>query len=92
MRIVDQVRPGTYAAETAYNPNITERVRSTSPGWSARITSLAARFWSRMRRKREVRLAITRLDVLDDRTLKDIGLHRSQVESAVTHRERYGFL
>jgi uncharacterized protein YjiS (DUF1127 family) len=45
-----------------------------------------------MRRKREVRLAMTRLEALDDRTLKDIGLHRSQVESAVTHRDRYQFL
>ena len=37
------------------------------------------------RRQRE---AIATLRGLDDRMLKDIGIHRSQIESVVSYRER----
>jgi uncharacterized protein YjiS (DUF1127 family) len=65
------------------------RARTTSPGWSAKVVASVARFWSKMRDERETRLTMTKLEALDDHMLKDIGLHRSQVESIVRHRESY---
>ncbi len=38
------------------------------------------------------RTAIAKLRSLDDRMLKDIGLHRSEIEAAVSGRERPIFL
>jgi uncharacterized protein YjiS (DUF1127 family) len=79
----------------ASQPRMTEaaersaRARTASPGWSAKVAASVARFWSRMRQERETRLTMTQLEALDDHTLKDIGLHRSQVESVVRHRESY---
>ena len=52
-------------------------------------TSSIARFWARMRRERNVRRTMVRLSALDDWTLKDIGLHRSQVESVARHGDLY---
>ena len=51
--------------------------------WLARIASTIARFWSRRHRVRHVRLMSTELQALDDRMLKDIGLQRCQIASAV---------
>jgi uncharacterized protein YjiS (DUF1127 family) len=63
--------------------------QTASPSWSTRITSPIVRFWFWMRYERQVWLKITALQALDDRTLKDIGIHRSQIESAVRHTDRY---
>jgi uncharacterized protein YjiS (DUF1127 family) len=52
-------------------------------GWLARIASTIARFWSRGRRERHTRLMSAELQALDDRMLKDIGIHRCQIGSAV---------
>lgn len=64
--------------ETATNQTMTP-TRHTSP---------IGRFWSRIRRERNVRRTIASLSALDDMTLKDIGLHRSQIGSVA----RYGNL
>ena len=65
----------------------------TSPpsGWLARIASNFASFWSRSRRKRHAWVMSAELQALDDRMLKDIGLQRFQIESAVLHSERLGW-
>lgn len=63
--------------------------RSATPGWSARLTSPVARFWSRMRYERRVRLTIAKLEELDDQTLKNIEIHRSQAASVARHGDRY---
>jgi uncharacterized protein YjiS (DUF1127 family) len=65
--------------------------RTASPGWSATIASPFISFWSRMRRARMIRLTITRLEALDDHILKDIGLHRSQIESVARHYDRHNW-
>jgi uncharacterized protein YjiS (DUF1127 family) len=56
-----------------------------SPGWRPWLASIAARLWTRMREARERRRSIAALHALDDRTLKDIGLARHQIEHAVIY-------
>jgi uncharacterized protein YjiS (DUF1127 family) len=48
------------------------------------IGGLLARFFSWRRRTR----AVAELSGLDDRMLKDVGIHRSQIESAVREETR----
>jgi uncharacterized protein YjiS (DUF1127 family) len=61
--------------------------RATPGGWIKRVKSEVAKVWSSMRFERRVRLTMTALARLDDRTLKDSGLHRSQIESVARHRD-----
>jgi uncharacterized protein YjiS (DUF1127 family) len=63
--------------------------QTASPSWSARIASPIVRFWYWMRYERRVWFTITRLQALDDHMLKDMGIHRSQIESVVRHTDRY---
>jgi uncharacterized protein YjiS (DUF1127 family) len=58
-------------------------------GWLARIASSITGVWSRLRQKRNARLMSAELRALDDRMLKDIGLQRCQIGSAVLHGERF---
>jgi uncharacterized protein YjiS (DUF1127 family) len=70
---------------------LNHRHGDTSPlplDWLARIASTIARFWSRSRLERHVRLMSAELRALDDRMLKDIGLQRCQIESAIPHGGR----
>ncbi len=64
-------------------------VQIASPAWNARIISRLVMLWARMRRAQNIRRTITTLESLDDRTLKDIGMHRCQIQSVVTHRDRH---
>jgi len=66
------------------------RYGDTSPltfNWLTRIASTIARFWSRRRWERHARRMIAELQALDDAMLKDIGIHRCQIESAVLNGE-----
>ena len=51
--------------------------------------SRLARFWSKLCREWEVSSTVRRLEALDDRTLKDMGLDRSEIQSVAQHRDRY---
>lgn len=65
---------------------LNHRYGDTSPrpfDWLARVASAIARFWTRSRQKRHERLMIAELQALDDRTLKDIGIYRCEIEGAV---------
>ncbi len=52
---------------------------ASGPGWGAWALSAPGRIWSALRRARDRRRARLRLESLDDATLKDIGIHRSQI-------------
>jgi uncharacterized protein YjiS (DUF1127 family) len=53
---------------------------------SARIASIPARLWSKIRHERKCRRTIAALEALDDQTLKDIGVLRYDIEQDVRHR------
>jgi uncharacterized protein YjiS (DUF1127 family) len=71
------------------DPERSTKSQTASPSWSTRITSPIVRFWFWIRYERQVWFKITTLQALDDHILKDIGIHRSQIESVVRHTDRY---
>ena len=48
--------------------------------WIISIVSIVAGLWSKMRRKREIRRITAAWETIDDRTLKDIGICRYEIE------------
>ena len=52
------------------------------------IGTLLGRAWRRLRRWHNNRVAEAHLMSLDDATLKDIGIHRSEIRSVVYGMER----
>jgi uncharacterized protein YjiS (DUF1127 family) len=66
-----------------------EKISTRSFGWSARVRARVVRLWSTVCRARQRRRAIAELEALDDRILKDIGIHRSQIESVVRRGNFY---
>jgi uncharacterized protein YjiS (DUF1127 family) len=50
--------------------------------WITSIASIVAELWSRMLREREIRGIRAAWETIDDRTLRDIGISRYQIEYA----------
>jgi uncharacterized protein YjiS (DUF1127 family) len=48
--------------------------------WITSIASIVAKLWSRMLREREIRRIRAAWETVDDRTLKDIGISRYEIE------------
>jgi uncharacterized protein YjiS (DUF1127 family) len=62
-----------------------ETVRTDFAGrraWITSITSILIELWSRMLREREIRRIRASWEAIDDRTLKDIGISRYEIEYA----------
>jgi uncharacterized protein YjiS (DUF1127 family) len=68
------------------------RTQTTFSAWSARLTSGAIRFLSRIRRDPQRAPTIATLEALDDRTLRDIGILRSPDDSVAGYRDQYNWL
>ncbi len=62
---------------------------TVAPGWMASIRSVPAGFRSRMRRWRDRHSAITEMRSLDDRSLRDIGISRCDIEYVVRRGDRH---
>jgi len=50
--------------------------------WSTPITSILAGIWSKLLRQRETRRIKAAWEMIDDRTLRDIGISRNEIERA----------
>jgi uncharacterized protein YjiS (DUF1127 family) len=73
---------GTFAPESPTPP---KQQRNWFQACKAAIASSFGRYWSRMRQERKYRAMIKGLEVLDDRTLQDIGIPRGEIEYAVRY-------
>ena len=62
--------------------------RLGSPGWIASINSIAAKIRSRIHRLFDRRLAAAELQSFDDRSLRDVGICRSDIEYLTRHGDR----
>jgi uncharacterized protein YjiS (DUF1127 family) len=87
----NRARPGSEArsedaGQTEFYNSPSSIDRSTHRNWLTRLWSTIAGRWVRWRREREIKKTVAALVVLDDRTLRDIGIpHRSQVEQLVRY-------
>jgi uncharacterized protein YjiS (DUF1127 family) len=61
--------------------------RPVSPGWIASVSSIVAKIRVRVRQRRERRLA-AELQCFDDRSLRDVGVSRCDIEYLVRHGDR----
>jgi uncharacterized protein YjiS (DUF1127 family) len=53
--------------------------------WGAWLAHRMTALWTYLRREREIARSVAMLSRMDDRTLRDIGMERGQIESAVRH-------
>jgi uncharacterized protein YjiS (DUF1127 family) len=72
-----------------------DRAEQNRPGIGFRLMVWGAGHWLAYQQRRQYRRTVRTLGGLDDRTLHDIGLHRSEIESyaavggAGRHPDRY---
>lgn len=72
------------AAPGLTNPHPNAAVASAGPA-RAGLASFVAALWAAFERARDHARATVSLNRLDDRALKDIGLHRTEITSMVHH-------
>ena len=75
-----------FEAQDSFGTDDTEPKRSWIAGLKARFAGFRQKAAER-RRNRQIALELSRLD---DRTLKDIGLSRSEIEAAIASPQRGG--
>ncbi len=75
--------PGPTQDHAVSEPAETEQTDLVDrPRWSISITSILAVLWSRILHHREIRCIKAAWETIDDRTLKDIGVSRYDLERA----------
>ncbi len=62
------------------------RAEQSRPGLSTRIATWSHAQWQGYQARRKYRKTVRTLGGLDDRTLHDIGVHRSEIESYALYR------
>ena len=67
----------------------TKPVRDTSAGWGERVLSILAMPWRGLARAAEMHRMRTALEALDDRSLRDIGLSRHDIDVVVRYGRRF---
>lgn len=82
-----RTRPGAPVPFAPDDDTRSDEVRA--PGWGAWALSAPGRIWSALRQARAHRRTRLRLQSLDDETLKDIGIHRSQIDYSSWDENRY---
>jgi uncharacterized protein YjiS (DUF1127 family) len=75
------------SSRCCYSFAVARPVRSSSH-WRAAIGSTLAGLWSDIHQWRERRHAALLLRELDDHTLRDIGIHRCEIEAVLTSENR----
>jgi uncharacterized protein YjiS (DUF1127 family) len=60
-------------------------IQHASPAWRRWIRSRVAERGAAMRRERDIRRAISALEAMDDRALRDAGIGRCEIEQVVRH-------
>jgi uncharacterized protein YjiS (DUF1127 family) len=82
---------------TPTSKHLSRREHTLSGTGFGTITSAIVLFWAELRRRHRQRITRNILEALDDRTLHDIGIDRSEITSivktgAVDHRVNYDHL
>ena len=78
-----------YLAKDRDSARRAETARTNFAGpraWITSTTSIITELWSRVLREREIRRIRAAWRAIDDRTLKDIGISRYEIEYAVDRR------
>jgi uncharacterized protein YjiS (DUF1127 family) len=84
--------PGQSSAWGGVKPDDLARSGSEGtalPSWRARAASLPAKLWSSVRRQGRIRQMRVGWDATDDRTLRDIGLSRYEIELILGKERRW---
>jgi uncharacterized protein YjiS (DUF1127 family) len=63
-----------------------ERAERSAPSLGFRLMVWSTALWVAYQRRRRYRMTVGTLGALDDRTLHDIGIHRSEIESFASHQ------
>jgi uncharacterized protein YjiS (DUF1127 family) len=94
------IRKNTMTQIVSFTPtskHVPPRQHTPSGAGFGTITSAIVLFWAELRRRHRQRVTRNILEALDDRTLHDIGIDRSEITSvvrtgAVDHRVNYDHL
>ncbi|MDH3666878.1 MAG: DUF1127 domain-containing protein [Paracoccaceae bacterium] len=69
--------------DAAFNPFMVRPKTVAEPSLLVRLWGAAAKLVAALDRRRKVWLTVDRLRRLDDRTLRDIGVERDQIETVI---------